>query len=120
MNIIVRYHGPHCRPSWQELAETKLRKLQRLATIETARVAIDWQRRVKRAFRVIALLEVPGPDLHAEACDYTLQAALAKVVKNLERQIRSRKNRRADKWKTNLQLGLSPNHWSQGPVSARS
>jgi ribosomal subunit interface protein len=120
MNIIVHYHGPGSRPSWQELTETKLRKLQTLATIGTARVAIDWQRRVKRAFRVMALLEVPGPDLHAEACDYTLQAALAKVVKSLERQIRSRKSRRADKWKTNLQLGLSPNHWSSGPVCARS
>ncbi|MGH7970063.1 MAG: HPF/RaiA family ribosome-associated protein [Limisphaerales bacterium] len=120
MNIIVRYKGPHQRPTWQELTETNLRKLQTLATIETARVAIEWQRRVKRAFRVMALLEVPGPDLHAEACDYTLQAALAKVVKNLEKQIRSRKNRRADKWKTNLQLGLSPGHWAPGLVSSRS
>lgn len=120
MNIIVRYHGPRSRPSWQELAETRLRKLQTLATIETARLAIECQRHIKRgAFRVMALLEVPGPDLHAEACDYTLQAALAKVVKSLERQIRTRKNRRADKWKTNLQLGLNPNHWSAGPVSAR-
>lgn len=121
MNIIVRYQGPSSRPSWQELAETRLRKLQTLATIETARVAIEWQRRIKRgAFRVMALLEVPGPDLHAEACDYTLQAALAKVVKSLEKQIRSRKGRRADKWKTNLQFGLSPGHWSPGLVSSRS
>ena len=111
MNIIVRYYGPHQRPSWQELAEARLIKLQTLATIETARVAIEWQR-VKHAFRVMALLEVPGPDFHAEACDYTLQTALAKVVKSLERQIRSRKNRRVDKWKTNLQLGLSPGYWA--------
>jgi ribosomal subunit interface protein len=119
MNIIVTYHGPHPRSGWQELVETRLRKLQTFATIETARVAIEWQR-VKHAFRVMALLEVPGPDLHAEACDYTLQAALAKVVKSLEKQIRSRKSRRADKWKTNLQLGLSPGHWAPGLVAART
>lgn len=121
MNIIVRYHGPRSRPGWQELAETRLRKLQTLATIETARVAIEWQRRIKwGVFRVMALLEVPGPDIHAEASDYTLQAAIAKVVKSLEKQIRSRKGRRADKWKTNLQLGLSPGHWSAGLPSSRS
>jgi ribosomal subunit interface protein len=119
MNIVVRYHGPHAR-SWQAFAETRLRRLQTLATIQTARVAIEWQRRVKRAFRVMALLEVPGPDFHAEACDYTLQAALAKVAKSLERQIRSRKNRRADKRKTNLQLGLSPGHWSPSLIAART
>jgi ribosome-associated translation inhibitor RaiA len=119
MNIIVRYQGPRSRQDWQELAETKLRKLQTLAVVETARVAIQWQRRVGRACRVVALLEVAGPDLHAEACDYTLQAALAKVVKSLERQIRSRKHRRVDQWKTNLQLGLNPNHRSPGLVSAR-
>lgn len=107
---------PNCRGVWLDRGE-----LERLTTIETARVAIECQRHIKRgAFRVMALLEVRGPDLHAEACDYTLQAALAKVVKSLERQIRSRKNRRTDKWKTNLQLGLSPNHWSRGLVSARS
>ncbi len=108
MNIIVRYCGMAKRAVWQALVETKLRQLPALATIATARVTLEWQRGVKPAFRVLTLLEVPGPDFHAEASDYTLQAALAKVVKNLERQIRSRKNRRADKWKTNLRLGLNP------------
>jgi len=108
MNIIVRYNGPRPRSSWQELVETRLRKLKTLATIQTTRVAIESQRRVKHAFRVMALLEVPGPDFHAEACVYTPQAALAKVAKCLERQIRSRKNRRANKRKIICSWGSAP------------
>src|SRR5215475_11279692 len=106
MNIIVRYCGLTKRAVWQQLIEAKLRKLQTLAAIATARVTLEWQPGMGPAFRVLTKLEVPGPDFHAEASDYTLAAALVKVIKNLEKQIRSRKNRRADKRKTNLQLGL--------------
>ena len=108
MNIIVRYCGLAKRAIWQQLVETKLRKLESLAAIAAARVTLEWQHGMKPAFRVWTELEVPGPDFHAEARDYTLPAALVKVVKDLERQIRARKHRRVDKRKTNLQLGFSP------------
>jgi ribosome-associated translation inhibitor RaiA len=108
MNIILRCHGLKARAFWQGLVEAQLKRLQNLVAIASARVTLEWQHEVKPAFRVLALLEVPGPDFHAEASDYTLQAALLKVVKNLERQIRARKSRQADKRKTNVQLGLLP------------
>ena len=108
MNIILRCHGLKARAFWQGLVEAQLKRLQDLVAIASARVTLEWQHEVKPAFRVLALLEVPGPDFHAEASDYTLQAALLKVVKNLERQIRARKSRQADKRKTNVQLGLLP------------
>ncbi len=120
MNIIVRYCGLTKRAVWQELVETNLKKLQNLAAIATARVTLEWQRGVKPAFRVLTELEVPGPDFHAEASDHTLPAALVKAVKSLEKQIRSRKNRRADKWKTNVRLGLNPARTSSGLVGARA
>jgi ribosome-associated translation inhibitor RaiA len=120
MNILVRYSGLTKRAVWEKLVEVNIRKLQSLAAIATARVTLEWQRGVKPAFRVLTLLEVPGPDFHAEASDHTVQAALLKVVKNLEKQIRLRKNRRAEKWKTNLQLGVSAGHrtsgWSGGRI----
>ncbi len=106
MNIIVRFLGLNPRAVWQESAETKLRKLRNLSAIATAQITFIFQHGVKPAFRVKAWLEVPGPDFHAEGSDHTAQAALMKVVKDLERQIRSRNNRRTDKWKTNVQLGL--------------
>jgi ribosome-associated translation inhibitor RaiA len=114
MNIIVRYCGLTKRAVWEQLVETKLRTLQHLASIASARVTLEWQHGVTPAFRVLTQLEVPGPDFHAEASDHTLPAALVKVVKNLEKQIRARRNRRADKRKTNLQLGLSPGHSAPG------
>jgi len=108
MNVILRYHGLRARAFWQGLVEAQLKRLQDLAAIASARVTLEWQHEVKPAFRVLALLEVPGPDFHAEASDYTLQAALLKVVTNLERQMRVRKSRQADKRKTNVRFGLLP------------
>jgi ribosome-associated translation inhibitor RaiA len=119
MNIILRYQGLKARAVWQGLVETQLRKLQNLAAIASARVTLEWQHQVKPAFRVLALLEVPGPDFHAEARDATLQAALLKVVRNLERQIQSRKRRRVDKRKTNMQLGLLAGRPPLGLFGAR-
>jgi ribosomal subunit interface protein len=108
MNIILRCHGLKARSFWQELVQAQFNRLQHLVAIASARVTLEWQHEVKPAFRVLALLEVPGPDFHAEASDYTLRAALLKVVKNLERQIRARKNRQADKRKANVRFGLLP------------
>ena len=108
MNITLRCHGLNSRAVWQGLVEAQLKRLQDLVAIASARVTLEWQHEVKPAFRVLALLEVPGPDFHAEASDHTLRAALLKVVNNLERQIRARKSRQADKRKANVRLGLPP------------
>ena len=110
MKILLRYCGLNARTAWRELVEAQIRRLEGLAAIASARVTLEWQRETKPAFRVLTLLEVPGPDVHAEAHDYTLPAALLKVVKDLERQIRGRRSRRADRRKTNLQLGFMPGH----------
>jgi ribosome-associated translation inhibitor RaiA len=120
MNIIVRYYGLARRAAWQGLVETKLKKLQELAAIATATVTLEWRHGIKPAFRVLTHLEVPGPDFHAEASDYTLPAALVKAVKSLEKQIRSRKNSRADRWKTNLRMGFQPGRGSAGLLGSRA
>ena len=114
MNISVNYFGVTKRDAWQQLVETRLAKLQSVAAVAQARVRLELQHNVKRAFRVLMLLEVPGPDFHAEASDYTLPAALEKAVKSLEKQIRARKNRQEGRWKTNLQLGFSAGRCSSG------
>ncbi len=110
MNIILHYSGLNARTTWRGLVEEHLKRLQAMAVIASAHVTLEWQRESKPAFRVQALLEVPGPDYHAEARDHTLRAAVLKVAKNLERQIRLRMHQRADRRKTNVQLGLWPGH----------
>lgn len=120
MNIIVRYRGVPKRAIWQELIEAKLRKLQNLAAIARVNVTLQGQLGVRPAFRVLTRLEVPGPDFHAQASDYTLAAALIKVVKHLEKQIRSRKHRRVNKWKTKVRLGLNPTQYSPGSLGSRA
>jgi ribosome-associated translation inhibitor RaiA len=106
MNLKLRYCGLNSCVRWRQLVENQLKRLQGLATIASARVTLGWERDTRPAFLVQAYLEVPGPDYHAEGRDYTLAAALTKVARQLERQIRSRNSSRANRRKTNLQLGF--------------
>jgi ribosome-associated translation inhibitor RaiA len=120
MKIVMRFRGLNARASWRGLVEAQLKRLQSLAAIASAQVTLEWQNQVGPAFRVLTLLEVPGPDFHAEATDHTVQAALLKVVKNLERRMRLRKSRRAEKFKTNPRLGLAPARTSVALASCRA
>lgn len=112
MKLTLIYRGLKTQPAWQRLVEEQLKRLQSLAAVVSAQVTLERQRGLKPIYRVLALLEVPGPDFHTEASDHTLQAAVLKAVKDLERQISSRNARRADRWKTNLQLGMTPSRSS--------
>jgi len=97
MKVLLLYRGLNARAFWQNLVEAQLKKLQSLASIACARVTLELRSEVGPPFRVKALLEVPGPDIHAEASDHTLAAALRKVVRNLERQIQARRTRLAQR-----------------------
>jgi ribosome-associated translation inhibitor RaiA len=117
MKLTLSYRGFKAQPEWQALVEHQLEHLQELAAIASAQVTLEWQREVNPAFKVLAHLEVPGPDFHTEASDHTLQAALLKAVNELDRQIRSRNLNRATRRKTNLQLGLGPSRSGANPAS---
>lgn len=108
MKTTLHYRGLNAEATWQTLVEAQLKPLESLAAIASAQVTLERQREVRPPFRVQALLEVPGPDFHAEAADHTLQAALHKVVENLDHQIRARLARRVERRRSNLQLGISP------------
>jgi ribosome-associated translation inhibitor RaiA len=104
--ISLLYRGVNARALWQGLVETYINKLQDLASIVAARITLERQPESNPMFRVLAILEVPGPDFHAEARDFTLRAALAKVVSNLRRQMQSRKNRQIARRKNKLRFML--------------
>ena len=106
LKISLAYRGLNPRKIWRRLVEGQITKLQGLAAILSARISLEHQREIQPGFRVFATLEVPGPDYHAEARDYTIQAALLKVIDNLRRQMQSRKNRQLERRKNSSKLGL--------------
>jgi ribosome-associated translation inhibitor RaiA len=105
-NIRLLYRGLSPRALWQTLIEEHMSKLQHLAQIASARIILQRNRQSKPAFHVSATLEVPGPDFHAAASDYTLRAALLKVAGNLRRQMQSRKARQVARRKSKSAFGL--------------
>ena len=105
-NISLSYRGLRPGALWDRLVGDQIRRLQHLASIASARFTLERDFHGKPFFRVLATLEVPGPDYHAEATDYTLRAAVLKVVENLRRQMRSRKNRQISRRKTKIRGGL--------------
>jgi len=106
MKFTIRYRFLNARAIWQSLIERHFKDLEKLTAIGTVEVTIERRLDAGPPFRVQALLEVPGPDFHAEASDHTLQAAVLKVVRNLEHQIKTRRARHKDRGKTNRQADL--------------
>lgn len=106
LSISLSYRGLNPHTIWRGLVETQIGKLQDLASIVSARITLERQRQVKPEFRVFATVAVPGPDFHAEARDYTLQAALLKVIHNLRRQMQARKNHQLERRKNYAKVGL--------------
>ena len=104
--ISLFYRGLRPRALWDSLVTAQINKLQHLAAIASARITLEHQPQSTPSFRVLALLEVPGPDYHAEATDYTLRAALLKVAENLRRQMQSRKERQRDRHKNKTRFGF--------------
>ena len=105
-SISLVYRGLNSGALWRTLVEGHIRKLQHLASIAAARISLERQHQSKQAFRVLAVLEVPGPDFHAEASDCTLRAALLKVANNLRRQMQSRKDRQLNRRKNKARRAL--------------
>jgi ribosomal subunit interface protein len=115
MKILLRYWGLNAAAAWQGMVEAQIKKLQGLAAIAAAHVTLEKRRELTPAFRVRAELEVPGPDFHAEARDHTIRAALLKVVRELERQIRWRKERHGDRRRGAVRMGATPGRVSMAP-----
>src|SRR3954469_21254628 len=102
--ISLIYRGLNPRVLWQGLVETHINKLRHLASIVAARITLEREPGSIRAFRVLAVLEVPGPDFHAEASEFRLRAALTKVVSNLRRQMQARKDQQLARRKNKPRL----------------
>jgi ribosome-associated translation inhibitor RaiA len=94
MQIIYLVHGLDPRVTRDRPFDQHLAGLEQLIPISSAQVTLEHQREAAPAFCVSVRIAVAGPDIHAAARDYTLEAAIIKVAKRLEEQMEQRRARR--------------------------
>jgi len=78
-----------------------LEQLEGDIPISAAVVVVEYDSSNAPAFRAYALIAVPGPDIHADARDCTLEAVWLKVTSALRKQIQQRRCRREARVKSN-------------------
>jgi len=89
-------------------------QLQALIPITNAAVVLEHTWDSAPAFRAFVLVAVPGPDIHAEAREHTLQAAWLKVTASLRKQIELRKAKQLARIKSMRQKPIFTAPWSNG------
>jgi ribosome-associated translation inhibitor RaiA len=90
-----------------------LGRLQSLISITAAAVVLEHRRDDAPAFRAYVSLAVPGPDIHADARDHTLEATWLKVTTALRKQIEQRKTKQVARIKSTRQQPVSTARWSR-------
>ena len=104
MNIQFHIRGLNDNSDLRRRLLQPLERLQSLISISAAAVVLEQRRDEAPSFRAFVSLAVPGPDIHAEARDHTLEAAWLKVITELRKQIEQRKARQGTRVKRNGHL----------------
>lgn len=99
MTIQFQIRGMEDEESLRRQVEADLEALNGLMAVASAHVALQHQREVAPPYQAVAMLSVPGPDIHAAARDYTWPAAWQKVVARLREQIEERRSRQTARQK---------------------
>jgi ribosome-associated translation inhibitor RaiA len=93
MKIQFHIRGLNANADLRRWLEQSLERMESLISVTAAAVVLEHRRDQAPAFRTYVSLAVPGPDIHDEARDHTLEAAWLKVVAGLQKQIEQRKSR---------------------------
>ena len=93
MNFAFRLRGWKSSAALQRLVATQVQRLRHFADVSAAEVVLERRRAATPAWVARAHLQVPGPDLRAEAQDHTVEAAWRKVVQALYAQLARRADR---------------------------
>ena len=104
MKVQFRIRGYKDNAELRRRLQQPLKRLANEISISTAAVVIERELNSAPAFRAVALLAVPGPDIHTEARDHTAEAAWLKVTSALGKQIKLRKARQNSEMKRNGQV----------------
>jgi len=89
----IQFHilGLNLNANLRRWLEQPLERLQSLIPVTVAAVVLEHRQDDAPSFRAFVSLAVPGPDIHAEARDHTLEAVWLKVTTALRQQIERRK-----------------------------
>ena len=116
MKIQFRNLGLNANDSLRSWLEKQFERMHSLIPVSTAEVRLERERDNAPAFRARVHLAVPGPDIHAEARDHTLEAVCLKVAKNLLQQIERRKARPQG----TRQRRIIDSHWPRAMTGHRA
>lgn len=116
MNVQFHIRGLNDNSDLRRRLLHPLERWQRLISIAAVAVVLERQRDEAPPIRAYVSLAVPGPDLHAEARDHTLEAAWLKVTTALRRQIERRKIRQQLRRGRNRGHPLTSSRWSGAPI----
>ena len=119
MKIQIQIRGLNANASLRAWLEKQLERLHSLIPVSTAEVVLEREQNNAPAFHAQVHLAVPGPDIHAEARDHTLEAVWLKVAKKQRQQIERRKSCQQLRHKGHGQHPLTAGRWSVAPVSGR-
>jgi len=119
MKIQFHIRGLSVKAGLRRWLEQPLERLESLISVAAAAVVLEHRRDGAPAFRAFVSLVVPGPDIHAEARDHTLEAAWLKVTAALRKQIEKRKAHQQPRLKGQRQHPLTGSRWSGAPVVGR-
>lgn len=103
MNIQFHIRGLNDNSDLRRRLLQPLERLQSIVSISAIAVVLEHRQDEAPSFRTFVSLAVPGPDIHAEARDHTLDAAWLKVTADLRKQIERRKNRQEARLKSDRQ-----------------
>jgi ribosome-associated translation inhibitor RaiA len=103
MNLILQPGNTRTSVALDHLIESRLVALAERQRIDEAVVRLSDHREGSPRYQASILVRVPGPDIHAVACDHTLRVAVQKVLAAVEEQVVERQARRRRRLRSQLQ-----------------
>ncbi len=108
VNIVLQSRHARYPQDAARLLEDGLLELAARYRAEEAVVQLVDEKDASPRFRVAIFLRLPGPDIHASACDHTVTVAARKALRLVEAQLAARADRRRRRRRSNLQHSSEP------------
>lgn len=102
MKLTLQHFSIRSTDTLDSWVEEQIFALREWLRIDEANVRLVHRPGNSPAYQVQVHLVTPGPDLTAEGCDHTLQAAFTKMLAQVHSQLAGRAAKRVRRMKSNL------------------